>query len=233
MDQAVQGRHARTGEAPQDREVEKVAMKMKDVKAVALPEHELHKPNVVGECLANLFVTPECFRATRHESSRGLRVAAGEERDLVTLADHLFSQVRNHPLRAAVKFRRNAFIERGNLGDPHEKTRVPAIGRHKHGVHDSSRFGARSLFAFPVHSSTGYPEIEPVGRENRGRRRSRSSPPWIAAARLTLAFTWNPKQPPMPDVEPIFVIPTTACVTWVRPSKSTTSTSAAMAMPSP
>ena len=49
-----------------------------------------------------------------------MRIAAGKKRDLVTLPDQLFGQVRDHPLRAAVKERRNAFIERGNLRDAHE-----------------------------------------------------------------------------------------------------------------
>ena len=42
------------------------------------------------------------------------------------------------------------------------------------------------------------------------------------------AFPWNTKQPPMPDIEPIFTVPDphpTAYVTWVRPSSSTTNTS--------
>ena len=89
----------------------------------------------------------------------------------MTLPDHLFGQVRDHPLRAAVEVRRNAFVERGNLRDPHENTR--GAGERSSQSRSGSFYSldAPSLFAFHVRRSTGYSEIEPPGVSVTGRRR--------------------------------------------------------------
>ena len=49
MHQAVQRCHVGAAVAPQDREVEKVAMEMENIKAVSVAENKLHEPDVMGQ----------------------------------------------------------------------------------------------------------------------------------------------------------------------------------------
>jgi hypothetical protein len=116
----VQGHHVGARVAPQDWKVKKITVEMENIEAVSVVENQFHEPDVMRERLATLWIAPKRLWATWHEPSPGLRVAARIERHLVPLADQLFGQVRNNPLRTTVKERRNAFIERSNLRDAHE-----------------------------------------------------------------------------------------------------------------
>ena len=58
------------------------------------------------------------------ELSAGLRVARGEQGDLVTLVDELFRQIRDYAFGAAIKLGRNTFDEGSDLSYFHENTTI-------------------------------------------------------------------------------------------------------------
>src|SRR5437899_1361758 len=61
----------------------------------------------------------------RHEVCRRLRVAAREQRDVVSLPDELVGQVRDDSFGPPVVLRRDALEQRCNLRDPHVFTIYP------------------------------------------------------------------------------------------------------------
>jgi hypothetical protein len=79
--------------------------------------------------------TAEAQRARQHrlECHRGDRIAAGEQRHVVTEIDEFFCQIRNDPLGSAVELRRNCFGQRRDLGDSHDRD-APAGRRRLRGV---------------------------------------------------------------------------------------------------
>ena len=54
-----------------------------------------------------------------HEPRLRLRVAAREQRDVVTLRDELVGEPRDDTLGSAVVLRRNALVQRSDLSDAH------------------------------------------------------------------------------------------------------------------
>ena len=62
----------------------------------------------------------QALRRAGHELGRGLRIAAGEQRDVVTLADQLLGQPRDDALGPAVEARRNGLGEGSDLGNAHD-----------------------------------------------------------------------------------------------------------------
>ena len=124
MQPPVQGRDARAGAAPQQREVQVVAVEVDDVEAGDVLEDQLHQPDVVRQRLPAVRVAPQGPRAGGDQLRRCLRVAAGEQRDLVPQPHQLFGQVGDDTLRAAVQLRRHALIQRGDLCDSHDDSPV-------------------------------------------------------------------------------------------------------------
>ena len=84
-------------------------MKMDDVEMARLAEDQFHQPDMVRQRLAALGVAPQGALAARHQARAGYRIAAGKQRDVVALPYQLLRQVADHPLRAAIQLRRNAF----------------------------------------------------------------------------------------------------------------------------
>ena len=64
-------------------------------------------------------IEPQRLWANRDELGRRDRIAAGEQRDVVALADELLGQVGHDPLRTAVVLRRDGLVERRDLCNPH------------------------------------------------------------------------------------------------------------------
>src|SRR5256885_14452577 len=64
-------------------------------------------------------VQTERGRTCGHQLRAGHRIAAGEERHLVPLAYQFFGKPGYDSLRSSVKFGRNTFIKRRNLGNSH------------------------------------------------------------------------------------------------------------------
>ena len=72
---------------------------------------------VEGDGIVSERLEPEPPARTRHELRTGQGVAAREEGHVVTALDEPFGQIGDHAFRPAVALRRNALVERRNLGD--------------------------------------------------------------------------------------------------------------------
>ena len=91
--------------------MQKMYMKMDDVEFFSAPRDTVQHHQVIWK---RIFASRiETQRAIARGSQRrlGLRVAAGEQSDLMTLAYQLFGQIRDDPLGAAVKPRRTALVQ--------------------------------------------------------------------------------------------------------------------------
>ena len=88
---------------------------------VDLEEHA----EVEGDGIVSERLEPEPPTRTRHELRTGQGIAAREEGHVVTALDEPFGQVGDHAFRPPVPQRRNAFIERCNLGDAKRPHHTP------------------------------------------------------------------------------------------------------------
>jgi len=83
-----------------------------------------------GEHLAALRVQPQRVLGDGDQARRRLRVAAGEQRHVVTSPDELLGKVRDDTLGAAIEARGDRLIERRDLGDPHDRRSSLQTQRH-------------------------------------------------------------------------------------------------------
>ena len=60
---------------------------------------------------------PQSLRTTGAQPRGSLRVARGEQRDLVAAAHQLIGDVGNHAFGATIKFGRDTFVKRRHLRD--------------------------------------------------------------------------------------------------------------------
>ena len=63
VNSAMQGRHARTAHASDERKMYVVAVKVQDVEVCGFPEDDLQHPNVMRQSLATFRISPECLFA--------------------------------------------------------------------------------------------------------------------------------------------------------------------------
>jgi len=75
----------------------------------------------MGEGVATLGIEAQSARARGLEGRGGLRIAAGEQRDLMPLADQFLGQMGDDALGAAVTAGRTTFVQWGNLSNPHPR----------------------------------------------------------------------------------------------------------------
>src|ERR1700751_6244109 len=106
----------------QEGKVQVISVKMKNIELQGLLNHQFQHSDVVSDRILNLFaLQTQGGPRHGHESCHCLRIAAGKERDFVTLSYQFLGQVRNNTLCSAVEFRRNTFIERSHLSNFHLK----------------------------------------------------------------------------------------------------------------
>ena len=86
---------------------------------VAFPADPFQHHHVQGVRIAHGAIEPQGFRPCRIEPGRGMRIAAGEKRHVVTQRDEFLCQPVNHTFSAAIQFRRNSLRQRSNLRDAH------------------------------------------------------------------------------------------------------------------
>ncbi len=116
---AVEGGHVGHLDVAHDREVEVVGVEVDDVEGPGLLRHPVYKPHVVGQRVAAPRIRAQGVRHDGDELRGGSGVSAGEEGDLVALADQLLGQVGDDALRAAVGPRGDALVQGGYLCDLH------------------------------------------------------------------------------------------------------------------
>ena len=84
VEPAVQGRDARAWVAPQQGEMQVVAVEVDDIEAGGVLEDQIQQPDVVWQRLMATLVMPQGPGASRDQLRVRLRVTAGEQRDFVS-----------------------------------------------------------------------------------------------------------------------------------------------------
>ena len=95
-------------------------MKVENVELIGSPAYPVEHPQVIDERVLDLAVEPQGVIATRFQHRGRLRIAAREQRHLVSVPNQLVGDVGDDPLGATVEPRRTAFVERRNLRDFHD-----------------------------------------------------------------------------------------------------------------
>src|SRR5258706_7649145 len=92
---------------------------MNDIELIGALQNFLEHHKMMREMVAaRVIIQPQRFLATRHQLCRCFGVTACKQCYLVPRSDQRLRQVRNHPLGASVKLRRNAFVQRCYLSYP-------------------------------------------------------------------------------------------------------------------
>ena len=98
-----------------------VEMEVQEVEflVVAFLPHALQHHHVQRVGIAHRSVEAQRLRPGRVEFRRGLRIAAGEQRDVVSERDQFLGQPVHHPFGAAIKLGGDSLRQRSNLRDAH------------------------------------------------------------------------------------------------------------------
>jgi hypothetical protein len=95
-------------------------MEMDDVEVVRLTNHGFQRQNLVGHGVLAVGIEAQRLPADRDQTGARLRVAAREQRHIVSEPDKILGQVRNHTFRTAIEPRRYCFLQRSNLCYSHQ-----------------------------------------------------------------------------------------------------------------
>jgi hypothetical protein len=107
------------GEIVNQRRVDYVDVKVKNVELVDPAAHLVQHDYVVRQGIAHDRIEAQCHVTAAHEPRGRLGIAAGKQRDLMSLAHELFSQEGNDPFRTAIEPRWYAFMQRSYLSNTH------------------------------------------------------------------------------------------------------------------
>src|SRR4051812_48978788 len=102
-----------------ERIVVEVEMQEVEFLIVASLSNVFEHDHVQGVGIPHRSVQPQRFRPCRAELCRGLRIAAGEQRDVVPEGNELFGQPVNDPLSASIELRWHSLRQRSNLRNAH------------------------------------------------------------------------------------------------------------------
>ena len=92
---------------------------MQHVEFVGDTAHLFEHQHVRGEDVADRRVEAQCARPRSFERRLRVGVAACEQGHVVPQVDERIGEVGHHALGAAIEFRRNGLVQRGNLCDSH------------------------------------------------------------------------------------------------------------------
>jgi hypothetical protein len=96
-------------------------VEVQHVEILGAAPHLLHHQHVWRDHVVNRGIQTQGARPHFVQTSRGDRVATGEQRHLVSERNQLLCQVRHHPLGAAVELRRDGFVQRSDLRNAHRR----------------------------------------------------------------------------------------------------------------
>lgn len=121
-------RHRPARDVAHNGKMQIIGAKVEDVECLRPLPHRLQQGHVMRQGVFYLSIEPKCLPAARDQSSRGHRIAAGKQGDLMTLANELFRDPGDDALGAAVGRRRDAFDQWSHLRNLHLKLYlVPAF----------------------------------------------------------------------------------------------------------
>jgi hypothetical protein len=116
---AVQRRHRRGAGAGEQREHPVIEVAVQDVEPAGFAAHALHLRHVRGDGVAQGAVEPQRRGPHAFQVGGGLRIAAGEQGDVVPHVHQGLGQVGDDPLGAAIEARGHGLGQWGDLGDTH------------------------------------------------------------------------------------------------------------------
>ena len=120
VEPAVQRRHGARGQRAKQREMQRrLDVKMQHVELPSPLAHALQHQDLMRPGIAHTRVQAQRPGRAGHERGAGLRIGAGEERDLVAEPHQLLGKIRNHALRATMEPGRDALGEWSDLCDLH------------------------------------------------------------------------------------------------------------------
>ena len=96
-------RHGTVSNLADKREVPLFDMEMEDVELISTATDLIEHDDMIGNMVPDLGIQPKRSLRTAHQFRAGPRIAAGEERHLVTLRHQLFCQIGTDPFCAAVE----------------------------------------------------------------------------------------------------------------------------------
>jgi hypothetical protein len=109
----------------EEREMEQIYVKMKNVKLLRALTHLINHQHKVGYDIAHGRIKAQGASTTRGQLGAGDRVSTCKERHIVAKADKVFGQIGNDPFSAAIEPRRNALNKWGDLCDLHDVLKSP------------------------------------------------------------------------------------------------------------
>ena len=119
VEPAVQRRHRAVDEVADQRIVQNVDVKVKDVEFVRHLAHRIQHHDVMRRRVLDAGIEPQGGVAERKKAGGRGRIAAGEQRHVVAEPHQFLGQIGDDPLGAPVLARRNTLHQRGDLGDFH------------------------------------------------------------------------------------------------------------------
>ena len=108
IEPAVQRCHALMRQILEQRVLQEIDMEMNYVELIGPPADGVEHDKVAGDVIADAG-EPQALRNTGNKLGRGLRIATGEERDVVPLRNEFLGEIGHHPLGAAVELGGNRF----------------------------------------------------------------------------------------------------------------------------
>ena len=92
---------------------------MDQVELTSSLRHPAHHQHEIGDRVADGVVEPQRDGNAWRKLSGSNKIAAGEQRHIVSEANEFFRKVRDYPLGSAVKARWNTLTQRRDLRDSH------------------------------------------------------------------------------------------------------------------
>ena len=117
---AMQGRHHRVVQLPEERKMQVVDMKMQDIELGRLGHDLVKHHHVKGDRIMPFSIQPQGAVSAGNDIGARDRVAACEQRHVVAESDELFREIGHYTLSAPVKSRGHAFNQRRNLRNLHQ-----------------------------------------------------------------------------------------------------------------
>src|SRR3954447_9651053 len=106
--------------ASQPRKLDRLRVKVNDVKARDIGKDQLHHPLVMMPSHLVVLCQIQRVWTDTNQLRRRFRIAAGKQRNLMSLGHQLLSQIRHNPLDAAIEFWRHTKTKGCNLRDSHD-----------------------------------------------------------------------------------------------------------------
>jgi hypothetical protein len=120
VEAAMHGGDEGRGLAREHRERKIIEVEMQHVEFGGTLSHLFQHGHMQRHRIAHRIVQAQRTRPHRLELGRGLRIAAGEQRDVVAKRHQLLGEPGNHSLGSAIQFRGNRLGQRCNLRNTHE-----------------------------------------------------------------------------------------------------------------